>query len=206
MSDMNFPVISIAIETEEIKDHYLEEYDPFSPLCNSVCVVSIYPVAITNNEDLKKTFYIDDGKNEKNDFRIKCNDEKELLKKVWDHVTKINPFLITYCGISFTMPFLAFRSIVNKVKPNPVILADMKATRFYRKRVFDLREEYSIGGKIETKSLDQLYKSVMLESAMNYESDDLTDLSAIEIKVRENEYKVFKISELYCHITEVIND
>jgi len=102
-----------------------------------VCIAlhkSVSDKGIVFNIDPNKS-----GQYEKNgNTYVICTDEKDLLEKFWDHITNYE-LIVTFNGSGFDVPFIFFRSGVNRVK----VTKDIAGTRYDRSKHIDLQDELS---------------------------------------------------------------
>jgi len=99
---------------------------------------------VFNIDPSKKAEYIKDG----NTYII-CKDEKELLEKFWDKISDYQ-FIVTYNGNTFDIPFIYFRSGINRVK----IMKDIVGTRYNKSKHVDLKDELTFFGAHRSYKLD----------------------------------------------------
>ncbi len=110
----------------------------FYPITGKIVCIALHQSikgnGIVFNIDSNKT-----GEYEKNgNTYVACTDEKDLLNKFW---TKILDYqlIVTFNGNSFDIPFIYFRSGVNRVK----VTKDIAGTRYDKSKHIDLQDELS---------------------------------------------------------------
>jgi len=76
-------------------------------------------------------------------------ENKELLEKFWDKISDYQ-FIVTYNGNTFDIPFIYFRSGINRVK----IMKDIVGTRYNKSKHVDLKDELTFFGAHRSYKLD----------------------------------------------------
>ena len=154
MPKLNLAVLDIetvGMKYEEFDEHFqeyihenlnkhLDEEDKqvtaFYPITAFIVCIAMHQ----SKTNIGITFYIDNEKTqdyEKDGNRyVVCKDEKDLLKKFWDKVTDYE-LLVTYNGNTFDMPFINWRSGINKVK----VTKDIMGSRYDTSKHIDLNDE-----------------------------------------------------------------
>ena len=113
-----------------------------------VCIAlhqSITGKGIVFNVDANTT-----GEYEKDgDTYVICKDEQDLLEKFWAKILNFQ-LIVTFNGNSFDIPFIYFRSGVNRVK----VTKDIAGTRYDKSKHIDLQDEISCYKAMRVFKLD----------------------------------------------------
>jgi DNA polymerase III epsilon subunit-like protein len=99
-----------------------------------------------------------------NSFLYISGDEKKILGKFWEYITRFDDF-ITFNGRSFDCPFLMLRSAVLGIRPTRDL---MLGTRYQSPHHVDLLEELTYHGVTRKFNLDFYCKSFGIESPKSH--------------------------------------
>jgi 3'-5' exonuclease len=93
-------------------------------------------------------------------------EEGRTLRGFWQLLKKFNPgrdLIITHNGISFDLPFLYKRSVINRVRPT----VTLNFARYRSQPLFDTMHEWNKWDMRKLISLDDLARILGLESSKN---------------------------------------
>jgi len=102
--------------------------------------------------------------NENRTFLYISGDEKKVLDKFWEYITRFDDF-ITFNGRSFDCPFVMLRSAVLGIRPTRDLMA---GTRYQTPHHVDLLEELTYHGTTRKFNLDFYCKSFGIESPKSH--------------------------------------
>lgn len=150
-------------ETEEKRQQKTEEtirYLNLSALTAQIVAIGLYDIGIKKGLILFQSDSKEHYKSENGEFTFHSGDEKFIIKKFWEIITKYDR-LISFNGRGFDAPFLLLRSALLRIKPTKNLIS----YRYDSKSHCDLLEQFTFYGLTRKYNLDFYCKAFGIESS-----------------------------------------